>query len=327
MRGHWPPGWDDPDDNIPGEAGEPGTEAEARLSEVAAYLASVPAPLMPGSVEARISAALAVEAASRAGLTARTDGLAPAQEAAEAAGAEGAEGAAGPRVLGPVPARMARARSAQAARVRRRGAHGQRSGRRNLGQVVLGSLAACLLLAFIGFGLSHVGSSSSSSSANSAAGAPAAGSAGAAGSKYAPVSSAAASAPMAVTPAAAGASAGFVVSATGTRYQQATLAQQAQAQLLAAQAFERVPSAAPTASSSSSAASSGSGAVGGYAPSPQLRACVLKVTDGALPKLVDRATYRGTPVYIIATSTRVWVVGLGCTAAKPQVITSQPLAG
>ena len=38
-----------------------------RLSEVAAFLASVPAPVLPGAVEARISAALAAEAAARAG--------------------------------------------------------------------------------------------------------------------------------------------------------------------------------------------------------------------------------------------------------------------
>jgi hypothetical protein len=143
--------------------------------------------------------------------------------------------------------------------------------------------------------------------------------------------------PKAASPAAAGTSAGFVVSTTGTSYQQATLAQQAQAQLLAAQNPEQVPSAAPTASSaasaaptataSSSALSSASGAPRTVTPSPQLRACVLKVTGGVLPELVDRATYQGAPAYVIATASRVWVVGLGCTAARPQVITSVPLAG
>jgi hypothetical protein len=67
--------------------------------------------------------------------------------------------------------------------------------------------------------------------------------------------------------------------------------------------------------------------VSSSAPTAQLRACVLKVTGGVLPALVDRATYQGTPAYVIASSRRVWVVGLGCTAARPQVIASVPLAG
>src|SRR3984957_12592175 len=267
MSGHWPPEWDDPDDDIPGEAGKPDTEAEARLSEVSVFLASVPAPPMPGSVEARISAALAVEAASRAGIAARTDGAAQAHRTAPA------KETAGPRVLGPVPAQRDGAQAGARARVLRRGARGQRDRRRALGQFVLGPLIVCLLLAGIGFGLSRAGSSSSSSSANSLAGAPAAGPAAAgAGSQFGPgepsassaapastsAAAAATSAPSAAAsatsaPAATGTSAGFVVSATGTRYQQATLAQQAQAQLLAAQARVAVPSAAPTASSPSSA--------------------------------------------------------------------------
>jgi hypothetical protein len=343
MSGQWPPEWDDQDDNIPGEADQQDAEVEAGLSEVAAYLASVPAPLMPGSVEARISAALAVEAASRGGITAPADGTVKAQETA------GAQEATGPRVLGPVPPAQARARARVRAQVRRRGERGQHGGRGNrrpLGQLVLGPLAVCLLLVLIGFGLSRVGrSSSSSSSANSVAGAPAATSAAAAGTgtRYGAAVGSATSAPQAAAssapsaastatgrtavPAAAGTSASFVVSATGTRYQQATLAQQAQAQRLAAQARGAVSSAAPAASSPSSAVPSPSGAVRTYAASPQLRACVLKVTGGALPELVDRATYQGTPVYVIASSSRVWVVGLGCTAATPQVITSVPLAG
>jgi hypothetical protein len=122
-----------------------------------------------------------------------------------------------------------------------------------------------------------------------------------------------------VTPAAAGTSAGLVVSETGTRYQQATLAQQVRAQVTAAKGRQPVPSAAPTAGSSSS------GSVTALAG--PLRACVLQVTSGVLPELVDQATYEGKPAYVIATASRVWVVGLGCTAARPQVITSVALAG
>jgi hypothetical protein len=335
MSGHWPPEWDDPDDNIPGEAGEPDAEAEAALSAVAAYLASVPAPLMPGSVEARISAALAVEAASRAGLGARTDGTAQADSAAQADSTARAQQAAPtptadePRVLRPVPGTRARARAQ--ARVRRRGARWQqRGGRRPLGQLVLGPLAVIVLLVVIGFGLSRISSSSSSSSSGVSSGAVAApaSSAAASGGEYAAAGSSAASAPRAASPGAvAGVSGGFVVSATGTTYQQATLAQQAQAQLRAARARAVPSSAAPASSSSSAVPSPSTPPVRTFAPSPQLRACVLKVTGGVLPELVDQATYQGTPVYVIASSSRVWVVGQGCTATRPQVIASLPLAG
>src|SRR5579863_7664095 len=108
MSGQWPPEWDDPED-ISGEADQQDTEAETGLFEVAAYLASVPAPVMPGSVEARISAALAVEAAARAGVV-PASGDAKGDGTAEPA-TTSSDGADGARVLGSPPVR---------ARVRRR---------------------------------------------------------------------------------------------------------------------------------------------------------------------------------------------------------------
>ena len=51
------------------------------------------------------------------------------------------------------------------------------------------------------------------------------------------------------------------------------------------------------------------------------------LTGGVTPSLVDRASYDGTPAYIIAVPSRVWVVRLGCTAADPQEITSVSLTG
>ncbi len=338
MSGQWPPEWDDLDD-VPGEADQQDTEAEARLSEVSAYLASVPAPVMPGSVEARISAALAVESAARSGVIpasggaerddpaqaeggAQAESSAQAESTAQADGTAQADRASGARVLGPAPAR---------ARVRRRGARvrrGTRDTRKALGQFVLAPLAVCLLIVIIALGLSHVGSSSSSSSANSVAGAPAAGSTFASAASSAPASSAAGSAALPEPAAtAAPSSGGFVVTESGTGYQRATLAQQAQAQVLAAQAREGGPVALPSAAASSPAASASSSSAFTLAPDAVLRGCVLTVTGGVPPKLVDRATYQGTPAYIIASSSRVWVVGLGCTAARPEVIASVPLAG
>ncbi len=103
--------------------------------------------------------------------------------------------------------------------------------------------------------------------------------------------------------------------------------------MLAVKARESVPSAAPTATSASSAASATSApqtlAPQTFAPQTltvQLRECILKVTGGMPLLLVDRASYQGTPAYMIASSSHVWVVGLGCTAARPQVMASVPLA-
>jgi hypothetical protein len=345
MSGQWPPEWDDPDENLPGEADQLGTEAEAGLSEVAAYLASVPAPVMPGAVEARISAALAVESAARSGITAPASGDAKGDGTAKSEGPVQSDGAAGARVLGPAPAQ---------ARVRRREVPGrrrerelrkiyeprrQRDVRTVLGKFVIGPLALCLLVVIIALGLSHAGSSSSSSSAGSVSGVvPAGGTVfGAASGRGTATSAALAPVPASSAPASVasssaasssgGTSTGFVVTESGTGYQLATLAKQAQAQVLASEAREPGPTAVPSASSPSSAASASSSAAPSYAPTAQLRACVLKVTGGVLPQLVDRATYQGTPVYVIASSSRVWVVGLGCTATRPQVIASVPLAG
>ncbi len=342
MSGQWPPEWDDPAD-IPGEADQQDTEAATGLSEVAAYLASVPAPVMPGSVEARISAALAVESAARAGIAAPANGDATGDGIAQRDGTTPSDGAAGARVLGPAPAR---------ARVRRREMRKifeprrQRDVREVLGKFVIGPLAVCLLIVIVALGLSRAGSSSSSSSSSAAssgevgAAAPnaAASSAPASSSGFgknnaapggqvtaAPASSAAAPAFSAAASAAASSPA-FTVIQTGTSYQAATLAQQARTQVLAARARASAPASVPSASSSSTS-SGATTSVSGSAPTTQLRACVLKVTGGVLPELVDRATYQGTPAYVIATSSRVWVVALGCTAARPQVIVSVPLAG
>jgi len=45
----------------------------------------------------------------------------------------------------------------------------------------------------------------------------------------------------------------------------------------------------------------------------------------ATPRLVDQATYQGQAVYVIADAHRVWVVGRGCTAGNPELITTASL--
>jgi hypothetical protein len=292
MSGHWPPEWEDPGEELPEQADQLDAAAEARLSEVAAFLASVPVPALPDAVEARISAALTSEAATRAG---------------EATPADGS------RNLGPAPDR---------ARVRRpRRGGGTRRGFRVRPQVMGGTLVTCLLLVVLGFALSHAGSSSSSSSAASGSAAGPAEAPSAAAS-----SSSAAAGPAVPGPQHAGPGSSFVVSMSGTRYQHATLAEQVRTRLPAkgGQGTYGTTVPAPGQTVPAASASASSTAV---VPGAALKGCVFHLTGGVLPRLVDRATYQGEPAYIIAGPSRVWVVGLGCTAAKTELVTSVPLAG
>lgn len=291
MSGQWPPGWEDPEEESPEGADQTDTEAEARLSEVAAYLASVPVPVMPDAVETRIDAALAAEAA-------------------------------GSHALEPAPARVlvhsVRGHSVRRHKVRRDRVgsdSGDGRSRRDLllrrPVVAAGSLVVCLLLAGLGFTLARgsspgpspaaapaAGTSSSFAARSSAAGSSAAGSSAAAAEPAPEASS--------HRPQYAGSESSFLVTASGTKYQRATLAGQARAR---------------------SASSASAGAAVGAEPSAALRGCVLHLTGGALPRLVDQATYQGEPAYVVVSSTRVWVVGLGCTAAKTELIVSVALAG
>jgi hypothetical protein len=288
MSGYWPSDsgdGDHADDVFPWEDDRPAEGNDPRLTEVAAYLASIPAPVLPDGVEARISAAIAAEAATRP--------AAPTPTPAAAAHADETD-----------PARTLKPARRQA-RIRR-----PRGSRRYA--LVAGPLVAILLFVGLGYAISR-GSSSSSSSA--LAGAPAAASSAsssaAASSAQRPEAGATAAsshapggAPVETKPNAASPSVSslFAVTESGTQYRQATLAAQVRAVLAA--------------NGSSSA---------GTAPTPRLLGCVLHFT--ASPRLVDRSVYQGTAAYVIASATRVWVVGLGCSAAKPELVVSAPLAG
>jgi hypothetical protein len=293
MSGHWPPDWEDQDEEFPGEADQLEPGAQARLAEVTAYLSSVPAPVLPDGIESRISAALAAEAAGRAaaGRAAATGAAATRADNTQADGATTSDHA---RTVGPAPA-LARGR-------RHRGGGGPRL-RASRTLKTVGSLVVCLLLAGFGFFLSRGDQETSSSS------------------------SAAAPAAAAPAPSASSAESNFVVAESGTRYQPASLAAQVRARLAASGGTRSGSVNVPGPDSSSAAASSGISSALGSAPSAGLRGCVLRLTGGALPRLVDRATYQGEAAYIIAGSSRVWVAGLGCTAADTEVIASVPLAG
>ena len=292
MSGQWPPEWEDQEEESSAEADQLDTEAEARLSEVAAYLASVPVPVLPDAVEARIDAALAAEAA-------------------------------GSHALGPAPAR-ARVRRHS---VRRHGG-GSRSRRSFLRRpvVAVGSLVLCLLLAGLGFTLARGSTPQTESSAASSATAGSSFAAGSssAGSRAAGIAPAApAASPAESRPQYAGSASSFLITASGTRYERATLSEQVRTRLSAEGAAGSPGASIPAASASSASA----GAAVSAAPSAALRGCVLHLTGDVPPRLVDRATYQGEPAYVIASSTRVWVVGLGCTATKTELIVSVALAG
>ncbi len=305
MSGHPPPDADDYHEVSAGEADEQGTDAATRLSVVSAFLASVPAPVLPPHVSTRISAAIAAEAAARAaaGTNGTSSTAAAARDAAphDQGPAAGSRASDSPAAVGAVRSRTL-GRPPRHARVRRPGRVFRLSG----------TLAAvCLVLAGLGFLLSHSpGSSSSSAAASGSAAGPAAASASSAAgstSEAGPASGTkriSAAGPGAPRPAAsASRTAPFTVTESGTAYQKAALAGQVRS------------------ITASRAASGGTGGV----PSAALLGCVLKLTDA--PTLVDRATYQGTPAYVIASASRVWVVGRGCTASAPEVMASVPLAG
>ena len=253
-----------------------------QLAAVTTVLASAPEPAMPDAVESRIIAALATEAA----LVTETPH-----------DTEAAHGTAAKRdtALRPVGGDGGGSR-------RRPGGRSGRSGPGNrwLRPAVLASAAAaCLVLLGGVYGIAHLSSGSSSSSAASSAAGTAA-----AGSESSPL--AGAQAPGTHTrlePADSGQAAAFAVTASGTNYQSATLAQQVRAQLA-----RPAKTAAPPAAEA--------------APSAQLSACVLHLTGQMRPSLVDRATYQGKPAYVIAVPNWAWVVGTGCTASNPELIAS-----
>jgi hypothetical protein len=185
------------------------------------------------------------------------------------------------------------------------------------------SAAACLLLVGLGYVLSQTSSSSSSTAASGAA-------ASASGSVSSPEATARAPRPADMLPI-EGLQARFLVVESGTKYEQATLATQVRTTELARNGTGdgtsvgsgAVPSQAAPSSSASSEAAAGS--TGGSPPSRALIGCVSHFMGSATPRLVDQATYQGKAVYVIADARHVWVVGRGCTAGNPELITTMPL--
>jgi hypothetical protein len=183
--------------------------------------------------------------------------------------------------------------------------------RRRLGLQAISTVAACLVIAGFGVLLTRLGGTSASSSGPDVA-APAAASSAHSQAHAANGRSsfgAANPVPAEAQPsiAASATSRPFIVTVHGDAYQKSTLVSQVRqllGQLSGDEAF--------------------SDSTG---PSSALIGCVLKMTGDTSPSLVDEATYAGMPVYVIAVPSRVWVVGRGCTATDPQLITTVSLAG
>jgi hypothetical protein len=104
-------------------------------------------------------------------------------------------------------------------------------------------------------------------------------------------------------------------------------AKRASAPAAASSAAPAATSAAASSSASASAPAPSSTAAsqsfGLAALTPKVRGCVAHFTKA--PRLVDLARYQGTPAYVIASASRVWVVGLSCTADRPHLIATAPL--
>jgi hypothetical protein len=64
---------------------------------------------------------------------------------------------------------------------------------------------------------------------------------------------------------------------------------------------------------------------GGSRPSQSLVGCVTRLLGPATPVLVERAEYESRPAYVIAESSRAWVVSSGCTADDPRVLATVTL--
>jgi hypothetical protein len=359
MSGQWPPEWEDSDTGLPDEwtIDDAGPDPEA--SEVTLLLASVPSPVLPASFEARISAAIAAEATARASGTASADagwpvsagtvsaGTGPADAgmaAAETDDAKTTDRSSSPEFSpaaaesgAATAARHRRRRTAAASRgaARRSGPAGSRpGGRRRRFRLPAPAVTAPLLIVLIiaGFAIvfSQFSSGPTSSGSVAAAGAASAAPTGTTGAQSTGSGRYSDSGPQfePSRPGKGGQNADFVVTESGTSYQGATLASQVRGQLGVLAPGGVTPAASSTVRGPASAAASASASSPAHlAPSTQLAGCVSRLTGGVTPRLVDRASYDGTPAYVIAVSSRAWVVRLGCTAADPQEITSVSLTG
>ena len=285
------------------------TAAADDLAAVSTFLASVPAPPMPDDVTARIEAALAAEAASRAASPAvpAARGAAPVAPGRDGAGRRAAVRSprntrSGGWLRSPVTLRVA-AGAAVAA-------------------VILGGGFAAIRLA------GSAGTSGTSGSASSAENSTSSGSgAGAAaqGSREAPA--AARPAPT-LTYRAGGQPRPFTVLTSSANLGPGNLGREIGQLVPGVEGTTEPASASPA----PTALGRQPGGIPGFAPAA-LEACVTRVADGGQVKLVTIGRYQGQRAAIIVVSpagggpAQIWVVGTGCSATSSDVITQMALPG
>lgn len=260
-----------------------------QIGAVSMELASAPALAIPRQVEERISAALLAEATARQ--------------------AEAAPRQADHVVPGRGSGRRVRSWSGRVPVFPRALA-------RPTGALV--SVAACLLLAVIGYVLSLPAGSPSNQAASAGDRARSGEPHGTGRSVTGP----------------------FVVTVSGVDYQAVSLPTQVRQALLAQVSAPRVVRAsvkpAPVEPGSGaqstapqwriSASPTARAGTGDIAPSSSLVGCVMRLTGNHQPTMVERAYYESRPAYVIAVDDHAWVVPLNCTEAHPSVIKSVVLS-
>jgi len=273
------------------------------LAGVAALLASAPAPAMPDQVTTRIQAALTAEAARMA--DAGSAGHQPGQ----------------PRQ----PAGAARARQS-------RHAAGRDSARRlrlpelrsPLALRALGTAAVAVVIAGGVYGLAQLAPSSQSNSTAS-------GSSGAAGERLA----AGPNSPV-LHYRSGGRLATFTPFSTGTNFQRRQLTSQVSSELQNSR--RSLPTSGTMNTNTRPKAEPAPAGAGLHGPSfggiavKNLQGCVTRIAAGGTVRLVDVARYQGKRATIIvvaggAGSTRVFVVGPGCSASRSDLIAQASLPG
>ena len=269
------------------------------LAEVTTLLASVRPPPIPQHLTARIQAALATEAATRAALPEKA---LPGEKAA-APGTGPAANGHHPRQEMPGHARRRLPRLGPAVALR-----------------ALAAAAAVVLLAGGVYELTQSGGSSTSSSAagSSAPGPQASGPARQSGPVAGP----------AVPYQHAGGSASITAVRSGTDYTPGNLSRQVGAQL--GRHGQSAPAAGPAAAAPEQthgpAAGSGARATFGGMAVSALAGCVNRIAAGGRVLLVDVARYQGAPATVIVTQPaaggpeQIWVVGPGCSASRSDLL-------
>ena len=286
------------------------TAAADDLAAVSTFLASVPAPPMPDDVTARIEAALAAEAASRAASPAVPAARGPVPVAPGRDGVTRRAAARNPKIWSggwlrsPVTLRVA----AGAA----------------VAVVVLGGGFAAIRLA----GSSGTAETSGSSAAQGSGASAASGAAGATAQSPNVAGPAAVPAPT-LTYRAGGRSRPFTVLTSSADLGPGSLAREVGRLVLGGRTgAQQGTNASPGPSAERSTASG----IPGFAPAA-LEGCVTRVADGGHVRLVQTGRYQGQRAAIIVVSpagggpARIWVVGTGCSATSSDVIAQMPLPG